>query len=72
MLPLGVKIHSNSARDDKTVEICMELHGVLLASLKFAGNLNMKGISFFLLTLYLYKLRKSFGVIAVECMARHF
>ena len=46
-------MHSNLARDGKTIEICMALDGVLLVSLKFAENLNMKGISFFLLTLYI-------------------
>ena len=67
---MGVKMHSNRASDDKTVEICTEtqrrfirivaietpggnrksflsLNCVLLVSLTFAGNLNMKGISFF-------------------------
>ena len=47
MLPSGVKMHSNSARDDKAVEICMELDGVLLDSLKFTGKENMKGICLF-------------------------
>ena len=31
MLPLGVIMHSNRARDDKTIEIRMELDGVLLS-----------------------------------------
>ena len=50
-------MHSDRARDDKIAEICMGLDGVLLLSLKFAGNLNMKGMSTFLLTLYVWIVR---------------